>query len=211
MKLKIIVVLGACIIEWLQPQSNAQGVFTYLDNTSQPSAGTITVGSAFGMQFQTGTNAAAYTVNNIQLLFANASGDTDPSGLGILLTVDYLGGPGALVAFLQPSSNPTMAGFYPLTPQPVATLAGNTLYWLLVATVTGGNSYELNYANTTTAIASDGWFITGNTAFGQAGLPIFSIAATPVPEPSVLVLLITGVFLLILALRRVITHEPTKA
>ncbi len=102
---------------------------------------------------------------------------------------------------LETTNDPTTAGLCnflpsskPLLPSssPAFYLSSNSDYWLLILT-TGGSfadSLELSYTSTVNATASDEWSITGNTAFGQVGIPMFSINVTPVPEPSVIALLV---------------------
>jgi hypothetical protein len=196
MKLKNIIALIVCAVGLLAPQlTGAQGVMTYLDNTGQPVAGSLDLGISYGSigtQFQTGTNEAGYVLNSLQLLFADATGSPSFSGFNIVVCADNSGGPGSIITFFATGQNPLTAGFYNYTPLTIATLGSNTPYWVIVYNTSGNfnSAYNLSYTSTTAATAVDGWFIPGNTAIGQAGILIFAINATPVPEPSIFALLV---------------------
>ena len=198
MKLKKLIVLVACVCGFLTPRNNrAQDVVTYLDNTGQPIAGSMGLGLGYGSvgaQFQTGTNGGGYFLDSIQLQFADATGSPMFSGLGVVLCSDYFDGPGNPVSFLDASQNPLTSGLYTYTPRTDAILESNTKYWLIVGvtSILGGSAYNVSYTSTTMASSPDDWTITGITAIGQAGIPIFSIDAISVPEPSVFALLVTA-------------------
>ena len=87
--MKKIIVSVTYLAALLWPQTNrAQGVLTYLDNTSQPIAGVLAMGNygSVGTQFQTGTSPEGYLLNDLQLLFADATGNPIFSGLnGVLV------------------------------------------------------------------------------------------------------------------------------
>lgn len=200
MKLRQIIALAGCAVSLLASQlARAQGVVTYLDNTSQPIGGSNEFGLV-GFQFQTGTNAGGYTLNSIQLLFADARGNPYP-GLIAYVTQDLNGSPGNWIEVFQPVANPEVAGIYTFMPSTnPAYYSGNSFltnsanFWMFIGNTIGSSSgsYALDYANTAAAAASDGWFITGRTGIGQIGIPMFSINATPVPEPSTFALLVVA-------------------
>jgi len=197
--MKRLIISVACLVALLASQSiQAQGVITYLDNTGQPIAGNSVFGESIGVQFHTGTNVAGYALNSVQLLFANATGNPDVSGLNILISYGDSNGFGPFVTFLNSTSNPTIAGLYSYTPQTASTLASSTDYWL-VAFINGSSfdDYSMSYASSTTATASDDWSITGSVVVGQTWIPIFAINATPVPEPSIFALLATALPILL--------------
>jgi hypothetical protein len=202
----------------LAPQSTpAQGVITCLDNTSQAIAGSMSLGASIGVQFQTGANPAGYMLNNIELLFVPSVGH--PVGTSLYLNVfeDYSGGLGNAIALLDTKDDPTTAGLSNFQPSSIPLLdsssqplflASNQKYWLVLLSVSGSSSsdsFELSYVNTTDAMGSDGWSITGNTALGQIGIPMFSIDVTAVPEPSTFILVILGGALIASKIK------PTKA
>jgi hypothetical protein len=187
-----------CLAALLLPQTNqAQGVLTYLSNTSQTVAGSLALGldyGSVGVEFKTGANTGGYLLNDLQLLFADATGTPIFSGLNVVILSDPFGAPGMNVAVLATSQDPVTAGFFAYSPQTTATLEGNTLYWLVVSvtSVSLGSAYNLSYTSTATTSSPDGWTFTGNTAIGQPGYSIFSIEATAVPEPSTYILAILG-------------------
>jgi hypothetical protein len=188
----------ACLTALMLPQSNqAQGVVSYLNNTSQSVVGNLSIGldySSIGIEFQTGTNAGGYFLNDLQLLFADATESPIYSGLHVVILSDPFGAPGMNVAVLGTSQDPLNAGFFTYSPQTSATLEADTLYWLVVSTTATalGSAYNLRYTTDATTTSLDGWEITGNTAFGQPGYPVFSINAIAVPEPSTFILSVLG-------------------
>jgi hypothetical protein len=192
--MKKLIISVACLTALLAPQStHAQGIITYLDNTGQSVAGSLAIGlnyGSVGVEFQTGTNAGGYLLNDLQLLFADATGTPIFSGLNVVILSDPSGAPGMNVAVLASSQDPVTAGFFTYSPQTSATLDSNTLYWLVISTTSEwlGSAHNLSYTSAATTSSPDGWAFTGNTAFGQPGYPIFSIDATAVPEPSTLAL-----------------------
>lgn len=196
--MKKIIASVTCLAALLAPQSTlAQGLITYLDNAGQPIAGSLAMGlnyGSVGVEFQTGTNAGGYLLNDLRLLFADATGTPIFSGLNVVILSDPFGAPGMNVAVLASSQDPVTAGFFIYSPQTSATLDSNTPYWLVVSTtsVLLGSAYNLSYTSAATTSSPDGWTFTGNTAFGQPGYPIFSIDATAVPEPSTFILMILG-------------------
>lgn len=216
MDLKCSIAMIGCVVCLLAPQlARAQGVLTCLANTNQSIAGSLGMGStdgSIGAQFQTGTNSSGYVLNGLELLFADATGSPIFSGLSVVCFLDSSGAPGFPGTILIPEQNPLTAGLYHYTPQTPATLEGNSRYWIIVAvtSVSFSTAYNLSYTSTTAASSVDGWFITGNTAIGQAGIPMFAINATPVPEPSAFVLLVV-VFVFVFSAEQLVAIRKKSA
>jgi hypothetical protein len=202
MKLKQLV-LFAIISVLLKARIGVAQETTYLDNTSQPVTGTRGFNlTQTGAQFLTGTNAGGYVLNSLQLLFADASGNPEISYLRCDLLSDYFNLPSVILTAFIPNDNPTTAGlhtFVPLQPSaPSVILAANTDYWLFFYPH-GGSSlgyYRYNFTDSVNSTSIDGWRVTGETfspfSPGQTGLPMFSLNATAIPEPSTLALLATA-------------------
>jgi PEP-CTERM motif len=180
--------------------SNAQGAATYLDNTGQPVSGTRGFDlTATGAQFVTGTNAGGYVLNSLQLLFAEAVGSPEARYLRCDLLSDYYNSPSILLDSFIPNDNPTTAGSHtfvrrqPLAPPTI--LVANTDYWLFFYAPSGSSFgyHRYNFTDSINSTSIDGWRVTGETFTpfppGQTGLPMFSLNATAIPEPSTLALL----------------------
>ena len=181
--------LRACI-------GGAQGVI-YLDNTGQPITGTGNLDSSpvYSVQFLTGTNSGGYAINGMQSLFADAVGSPDlRSYLRCDLCSSMYDLPYFVLDSFYLSDNPTNAGLHSFGHQQTSVapviLDANTPYWLLFVPI--GNSsvgeYRYSLTDSVNSIANDGWSITGKVWGGQIGLPMFTIDATALPEPSVLAL-----------------------
>jgi hypothetical protein len=193
-------IIGCCVV--FSGNVRGQG-YVALDNTSQPITGTNILQGSVGTQIQTGANAAGYTLNNLQLLFANANGNPNPSWFSVVLFADSSGAPGGEGSLLSTEINPLTDGLYTFIPTSDAFLTANTDYWIIINVTAGSSSDYYNWlsASSTAAISSDGWSITGNTAIGQNGFPIFLIGATPVapvPEPTTFALLIPAMLAVVL-------------
>jgi hypothetical protein len=196
----IMVIICAAGIFALE-RAPAQGVITFLDNTSQPIAGNNGLGNTtfdprIDVEFQTGTNAAGYTLNSVSFLMANASTAPSPTAFEI----DVLAADDSTEMFLpfSVSSNPITAGLYTYS-VPSVLLAANTDYWLSCHNP-GSGTYEWDYADNTTATTVGGWSITGNigpAGTSASGIPMFAISATAVPEPSSLAMLAMGTILVL--------------
>jgi len=216
MKLKWSIAIVGCAVCLLARQlACAQGVFTYLANTNQSIAGSLGMGSTYGSigaQFQTGTNSSGYVLNDLQLLFADATGSPLFPSLNIMICEDNSGGPGRIVSFFAVEQNPLTAGIYNYTPLTIATLGSSTPYWMIVylTSVSSAGNYNLSYASITAASSVDGWLITGNTAIGQAGIPMFAVNATPVPEPAAFVLLV-GAFVFLFSTNQLVAISKNLA
>lgn len=197
------------------------GQVNYFDNTGRTVAGSYgleTTGndsatSQIYVQFQTGANAAGYTLNSISLSFAAASGNPsswpvylfllgntpNPTGPG---GTNDLGGFGTVItgSSFSASGLPLSANLYTFTPQSSVTLAPDADYWFEVRGGNTSGAYEWNYTAATTA-AIDGWSIgsalaasgTGSVGTSLTDAPVFSINATQVvPEPGSLSLAVMG-------------------
>jgi len=200
----------------LAPQIlQAQGTI-YLSNLGQPSAGSLAVGSDSWLAagIYTGNNADGYSLNSIQLAMTDASGD--PSGFTVMVYAngnDFGFSPGSTLGTLNGSTNPATAGIYTYTPAANLTLLPRTAYYIVLTAGTAvangayGWSYG-GYAGVNTYNQIGGWVSLGD-AYGPGtvdtstdGLswgenldgfnPQYAIDATPVPEPSVLALLVGG-------------------
>jgi PEP-CTERM motif len=202
MKLKQLV-LFVIISVLLRARIGVAQETTYLDNTSQPVTGTRGFNlTQTGAQFLTGTNAGGYVLNSLQLLFAAAVGSPEISYLRCDLLSDYYNSPAVLLNVFIPNDNPTTVGLHTFVPlQPLfalTTLDANTDYWLFFYP-SGGSSlgyYRYNFTDSINSTSIDGWRVTGETfspfSPGQTGLPMFSLNATAIPEPSTLALLATA-------------------
>jgi hypothetical protein len=194
-------VLFFCLIELVQPQlASAQTPTTFLNNTGQPITGTGSFGVTYtGAQFLTGTNPGGYVLNGLQLLFANADGNPNTPYITCLLLSDDHNTPAVHLNSFVLGDNPTAAGLHTFTtlqpPFDLTTLGANTDYWLYFLS-SGGSSlgeYNFSFTDSANSVSSDGWRITGNILYGQVGIPMFTINATPIPEPSTVSLLLTMV------------------
>jgi hypothetical protein len=170
----------------------AQGTL-YLSNLGQTSTGSAVVGSDswIAQGFGTGTNAAGYTVNSVQLLMGAASGN--PNGFSISIYSRSGNSPqnnlGSLVG-----PDPAASGVYTFTASGLI-LSPSTAYYVVVTAATsvaqGGYSWSATSGNSPT-IRNDGWlggiydFSTdgSNWNYFRDQFFQFSITGTAVPEPS---------------------------
>lgn len=194
MKLKNVAIFFVCASVFFKQQTgNAQSSVTYLNNTGQPITGTADIDSNLYLtaQFLTGTNAGGYIINSVQFLFADASGSPNlTSYLRCDLCSSIYDLPQSVLDTFVPNDNPTTAGLHTFERlQPLdspVNLAAATDYWLLF--IPSGNSsvgeYRYSLTDSANSVANDGWSITGNVWNGQVGLPMFTINATAIPEPS---------------------------
>ena len=83
------------------------------------------------------------------------------------------------------------AGYYTFTPNSPLALAANTSYALLVNTVDPLVDVNLSYTTSSNFTSVDNWNIPGLNGSDE---PLFTIMATPAPEPSVTVLVWTSIF-----------------
>jgi len=192
----------------------AQG--TFLSNLGQSSAGSLAVASDswFAAGFFTGTNAAGYMLDSIQLAMTDASGS--PSGFTVSLYSPATGSvrPDRSLATLNGSLDPVSSGIYTYTPATNLTLAPNYAYSIVLTAGTplANGAYGWSYAAINSYNPSDGWLCRGvwtssNGSVpwtGSAGaFPLFAVNATAVPEPGVLSLFILGGFLVVSRRRKV--------
>jgi hypothetical protein len=193
----------------------AQGT-TYLSNLSQPSAGSLSVGSDswLAFSFATGSNTSGYTLNSLQLGMADASGN--PSGFMVMLysaigQFDRL--PQSSIGTPNGSLNPASSGIYTYEPASSMTLSPNTVYFIVLTsgTTVADGAYNWNYSGSLYG-PSGGWrapfggFTDDNfqssdglnwNVLALVGFPQFAINATPIPEPSVGIFLSLGGILLL--------------
>lgn len=215
MNARIVAVIAACAgLTFIPELSPAQGV-VYLNNTGNTVAGYWAMGrdaSAVGAEFQTGSNEGGYAVNTLQLLFGTPTGNPQLTTFTIELCADNSGAPGSVIYYFDPGQNPLAAGLNTFTATPNTLfpnndgLSANSDYWLLIL-VTGGqlgpDAYNLSFTTDTAIVSPDGWMNVGNIASSQGGLPMFTLDATAVPEPSSFTLLaMTFMGLLPLAYQR---------
>jgi hypothetical protein len=204
------------VVALLAPQiTRAQGT-TYLSNVSQPSAGSLAVGSDswLAILFLSGTNASGYTVNSIQLTLTDATGN--PSDFTVMLWDDSLSSASSLGTFSGPT-DPTAAGIYTYTAPANLILSERNLYFIVVTsgTAVANGAYDWSVAGSGSYDQNGGWF-PGFTGEGQvststdgsswnsiAGENVlqFAINATPIPEPSPSVLILLGSGILMYARR----------
>lgn len=194
MKGKFSVVMTASLLFLVLQTARSQGVI-YLSNLGETSAGgglAVGGGNSLAQPFQTGTNAAGYYLNSVQLLMS-ASGTT-ANAFGLSLYSDNGGVPGNSFAILSGPGNPTAAGLYAYTASGI-TLSPSTAYWIVAAAETSfGDFYWWTVENSANYTAADGWSMNATSPYGYIiqnssltgnGLaPLqFDVSATPVPEP----------------------------
>jgi hypothetical protein len=193
----------------------AHGAAVYVSNLTHPDfSGSPSSRIPFGrdinnvvpriaQQFQTGTNPDGYFLNSAILLFDDSIGNPDGFTLK-LFTAATSGQPGALVGSLTGSSDPDHFGNYNYLGSGII-LQPNMSYSLVAegnGTGSGNNQYLWYRANTYAAESNDGWGIgsvwyslNGGSWTLWDGYPpaAFEITAVPVPEPSVVSLLLAGI------------------
>jgi hypothetical protein len=196
----------------LAPQiAPAQGAITYLSNLSEPSTGSLAVGSNSWLAepFFTGNNPSGYSLDSVKLAMTDASGNA--SGF---ITMIYalpshpVPAPyrGSSVGTLDGSLNPATSGIYTYTNESSLTLLPGTQYFVVLAAGTSiaNGAYEWSITNTNTYNSSGSWSIEDYTWTSSDGsswnsigfsFPQFAINATAIPEPSSEILLgLGGVF-----------------
>ncbi len=178
--------------------TSAQGTITYLSGLSQPSTGSVAVGSDswVAAPFFTGANVEGYSLDSVQLAMMDASGS--PSGFTVMIYANDVHNlalePGISLGTLSGSLNPVTSGIYTYTPVSSLTLLPSTPYFIVVTagTAIANGAYELSYAGANSYNPSGGWFSLGGVLTSSdgsswpaptVGYPQFAITATPVPEP----------------------------
>jgi hypothetical protein len=188
------------VVGLLTPQiTQAQGTI-YMSNLGQPSAGSVAVGSDSwqAVLFQTGTNAAGYTLNSIQLAMTDASGS--PSGFTVMIygngnipRGDSLGGS---LGTLSGSTDPAISGTYTYTDNSSLMLLPDTSYSIVLTsgTAIATGAYEWSYAGTYSYNLSGGWGAGGGLFTSSDGSSWsestvgnlqYAVNVTAIPEPSV--------------------------
>lgn len=175
---------------------HAQGTVTYLSGLSEPTAGSLPVGSDawIATWFQTGQEPLGYRLESIQLLMDQPVGN--PSGFTIMLWDFRAAQPITTLAGPDPSAPGTFtyhASSFSLAP--------STVYWFVVtaqAPVATG-AYQWSYSNVN-SVQQNRWR-TGGYQTSTDGLVWsrdaggtfqFAINATAIPEPSALALVLCG-------------------
>ncbi len=167
--------------------------------------------------FTTGSNAGGYTLTSATMLFGAATGS--PSNFEARIFDNNSGEPGNILGSLSGSS-PSTAGTHDFTTSGI-NLTANTTYFL-VSTAEGasGNGFENRFTSSTSETSSDGWaigdaFIFSNdqgTTWHNLGAEVmmFSISATPVPEPHEYAMLVgLGLMGFVVARRHLVSKALT--
>jgi len=162
--------------------------------------------------FRTGANPGGYLLNSIQLALTDATGNPSAFTAMIYNQSPFLGAiePGSSIASLSGSLTPVAAGTYTYSPASNLTLSPSTYYFIVLTagTPVASAAYEWSTTSTDAPTLSNGWEGGGDLLSSSDGLarnwdellstyPLFAISGTPVPEPSVLGLLVLGGFFLV--------------
>lgn len=186
----------------------AQGT-TYISNLGQTSAGSLAVGSDSWQApgFITGTNAAGYILNSVQLAMTDVSG----SPIGFTAMIYWVNSnnfgavvPGNSLGTLDSSLDPTTSGVYTYSAISNLMLSPQTTYFIVLTsgTAVANGAYEWSYISTSSFVSSDNWgggfaLYSNNGSLWHSSAPTFyspqfSINATAIPEPGVLSLVGLG-------------------
>ncbi len=193
------------------PSALAQGTI-YVSNLGQPSVGNLPVGNDGwrAAVFMTGTNAAGYALNSIQLALNGAAGN--PAGFTVSIYTNiqpvYAVFPSGQLASLTGNSDPRNAGLYNYTAASSIVLMPREVYFMVVKTdtVIASGSYNWSVANANAYDVTGGWGRIGGVwtsangstwNSGSAIFPQYAINATAIPEPTALVLFGLSVALLL--------------
>lgn len=163
----------------------------------------------FASSFVTDNSAAAFTLDQIELSMGDVGGGSE-GGFTVRIYSDSGNTPGTLLETLSGDANPTSGGLFDYTSTGLA-LSTNTTYWVVVG-VTVDNIFFWNIENSAPtgtwtipdaqSISTNGG-LTWQTFTGEEGRPqMFSVSATPVPEPAVTGLLAVGLASTLLARKR---------
>jgi hypothetical protein len=208
MKKAILLPILAFALPLLSPQiAQAQGTI-YVSSLGLPSTGSASVGSDLWLAegFWTGTNAAGYVLNSVQLALGDAVGN--PSGFTAMIYNQdpqiVIGPfPGSSISALNGSLDPVGGGIYTYTPGSSLTLSPRSNYFIVLTarTTAADGAYQWSFAAPQHPTSSGGWggsqipFASSdglNWGPGPVGTVQFAISATAVPEPATLGLLALG-------------------
>ncbi len=177
-------VLALCVSGLVTPTLvRGQGT-AYLSNTEQPLAVDAATGS-FSIGFTTGTDSSGYLLDSLTVLF----GDNNTPVLMSAGLDNY-----STTTSFQDGVEVGAAGYYTFTPNSPLPLAAGTSYALLVYSDDIQTDVNLSYTTSSDFTSVDNWNIPGLNGSDE---PLFTIMATPAPEPSATVLAWTGMFILI--------------
>ena len=176
----------------------AQGTL-YVSLLSNPTQAVSQVGndSWNAVDFRTGTNSSGYSLNSLQVLMGNASGN--PSG--IIVSLYNLSGnvPGTPISILN-GPEPTAAGNYSYTASSIS-LQPATRYFVVMTSVTPVSTGAYNWiAGDGGGSASEGWIAGISFRSSSDGINwnatrhsfLFAVYATAIPEPSTTSLIAIG-------------------
>ena len=149
------------------------------------------------VDFRTGTNSSGYSLNSIQVLMGNSSGN--PSG--IIVSLYNLTGnvPGTPISILT-GSEPTAAGNYSYTASSIS-LQPVTRYFVVMTSVTPVSTGAYNWiAGDGGGSATEGWIAGISFRSSSDGINwnatrhpfLFAVNATAIPEPATTSLIIIG-------------------
>jgi hypothetical protein len=199
---RIVVVCATVLLSSLNVE--AQGSVTYLSNLGNQSASSSGVASDswIAEMFHTGTNAAGYSIDSVQLAMTNVSGN--PNGFTVMIypLINNPLGPGTSLGTLAGSLDPVTAGIYTFEPLSSITLEPSSLYFVVVTAGTANavGAYEWSLASGSFNTVGT-WFAPVHGAgppsyFSTNGLdwvgnwdstvnPQYAIDATALPEPGI--------------------------
>jgi hypothetical protein len=209
----VMVVLATLTLSYFTPPAAAQGTL-YVSTLGETLTSSLAVGSDswLAQPFDTGTNAAGYALNSVQLLMSAATGN--PSGFSVLIynqTTSSPYSPMNSVGSLGGSLNPSASGLYSYTASGIL-LSPHTLYYLVVTATMSVAQGAYNWRDASDlAEGSDQWIIEPGYSSSSDGLSwqylrpnTFSMAiyATAIPEPSAVSLISLGCGILFYVRRR---------
>jgi len=194
----------------LFPQTARSQGTIFVSSLSQPSAGSLAVGSDSWQAdyFRTGNNQAGYALDSVELAMTPATGD--PSGFTVMLYsagVNQTLPASRLDTLTAASGDPVTSGIFTYTASDV-TLSPLTDYFIVV---TAGNpvasgAYAWSFENTAPTDANGGWQGDNGISYSSDGShwnfangePQLALTATTIPEPETLYLLgLSGVLFLV--------------
>ena len=148
-------------------QSSHAGAIVPLADVTLVSNENATVGTANSITIQaqsfvTGTNAAGYTLSEIQIRLGDSSVVPGVTGVIAAVKADDSGTPGTLVANLVNPASLTADAFNAFTAPADTTLAANTTYWVVINEERSSSSNRVRFFRTEDDdedIALTGWSI----------------------------------------------------